>query len=496
MNYLSGKYSSWVSYTRTIGLVALLSFLVAGCATVKQNDKPEGSNLSSGAVSTDHYNLVKYVVNEASVGEGITYNYNITAKTKLKDVTLTDKVPAGSEVISMSPDASVSGDVLVWNLGKMEPTETKNVQLTVKAKDSGVLKSCAYITAIPLACTQTNIGKAAIAISKTGPSQAKVGDAINFNVIVKNPGTFTAKNVVVTDMIPSGLAHADGKSALTFDIGELEPGDSRNFTIPVKATRRGEFTNVAKVNTSNAGSGKDEATVVVLEPALSIAKSGPAEQYVAKIATYKITVKNTGDTTLKNLTITDTVPAPLKILPGSGAKVNGNVATWTIDSLAKGAQQDYKLTVTSMQSGSYTNSVAVVEAGDGLSGNAAATTLWKGFPALLIEVVDTVDPLIQDETTRYVITVTNQGSAADSNIVIKANFPEQISPVAASGATSGTINGKQVTFAPLLSLAPKQQAQFVVDAKAVKEGDGRINVSMESGLLKTPVNEEESTHVY
>jgi hypothetical protein len=64
------------------------------------------------------------------------------------------------------------------------------------------------------------------------------------------------------------------------------------------------------------------------------------------------------------------------------------------------------------------------------------------------------------------------------------------------GATEGTVAGRTVTFAPFPVLQPKQQLMFSVRAKAVAEGDARVKVKLTSDLLKTPVVEEESTHVY
>lgn len=490
------KSSRWLKAVRLCVLAGLAAFFAAGCATKPVKQSHQRSDLSTGVVSTELYTLIKSVTNEASIGETVTYNYNIYAKAKLRDVTLTDRVPAGSQMISSTPGASAQGDMLVWNLGVMEPGETQNVQLNVKATESGTLASCAFLTAIPIACTQTEIGQAKIAITKSGPSTAKVGQNVTFDVVVSNPGNQTARDVVMTDTIPAGLTGPEGKSVMTYTIGELPAGESRSFTVPTTANKRGTHVNVAEVTTSNAGNAKDDATVVILQPGLSIAKSGPAEEFIGKNATYSMTVKNEGDTSLKNVVVTDTVPSPLRLISASGAQVNGNVATWSVGSLGKGESKSFSLLATSPVAGSYTNSVTVTESEDGLSDSASATTLWKGYPALLIELVDTIDPLLIGDNTQYIITVTNQGSASDQNVALRVMFPEQIKPLSVSGATSGKIDGQIVTFAPVANLGAKQVVKYTIDAKSASTGDGRTKVEMTSNLLKNPVTVEESTQVY
>ncbi len=495
MKNMQSKSLNWLKSLQLGALAILVAIIASGCASRPKEIVEVKPDMSTGTVTTELFTLLKSVTNEASIGETVVYNYSILAKAKLKDVTLTDRVPAGSQLISSTPSASPQGDMLVWNLGTMMPGESKNVSLSVKATQPGTLASCAYVTAIPLACTETVIGQAKIAITKTGPSTAKVGQAVDFNVVINNPGNFVAKNVVVTDMIPDGLTHTQG-SKLTFTVGELAPGASKSFVVPTVATKRGTHKNTAEVTTSNAGKANSDATVVVVKPALSITKTGTPEQLIGKQADYTVVAKNEGDTTLKNVKVTDTVPAPMRLLKAEGAQVSGNVATWTIASLGKGESKSFALTVGNTEAGSYTNSASVAESEDGLSATASATTLWKGLPALLTELVDSVDPILVGDSTTYTITVTNQGSAPDANVNVRVMFPEQLKPTSANGVTTGKIEGNVVTFAPVAVLASKQVVQWTIKAEALKTGDVRPKVEVTSKQIKTPVTQEESTQIY
>ena len=107
----------------------------------------EGSVVSTGgtskAVSYGEYNgngfeeslftFEKSVLTEHTVGEEIVYEYSLTAKENIKSVKIDDVVPAGMQYVSSSPEATVSGNNLVWNLGELDAGATESVTLTLKA---------------------------------------------------------------------------------------------------------------------------------------------------------------------------------------------------------------------------------------------------------------------------------------------------------------------------------------------------------------------------
>lgn len=81
-------------------------------------------------------------------------------------------------------------------------------------------------------------------------------------------------------------------------------------------------------------------------------------------------------------------------------------------------------------------------------------------------------------------------------MVIELAFPEEISPLRIVKSDSmGKVEGKKVFFNPT-DLNPKEKKVFHIRARAVKEGDSRLKVFMTSEMLRKPVVEEESTHVY
>lgn len=90
-----------------------------------------------------------------------------------------------------------------------------------------------------------------------------------------------------------------------------------------------------------AGGNTDDATVTVIEPKLTIAKSTPDLTIEpGQEFTYSIRVQNTGGSTAYNTVITDTIPAGIELVPGTvaspspdqGGTVSGKTITWNIPS--------------------------------------------------------------------------------------------------------------------------------------------------------------------
>ena len=145
--------------------------------------------------------------------------------------------------------------------------------------------------------------------------------------------------------------------------------------------------------------------------------------------------------------------------------------------------------------GTYENT-ATAKAECASSVSASASTAVKGIAAILLEVIDVDDPIELGTNETYVITVTNQGTSAGTNIKIVCTLEDNVEYVSASGPTTANVKDSVVTFGPLPRLAPRAKATWRVVVKAVKAGDVRFKVTMTSDQLRRPVEETESTEMY
>lgn len=435
--------------------------------------------------------LTKAMPAEASLGAEFVSELTLAAQACAANVVLRDTIPAGASYVRSEPAAAVEEGQLVWKLGNLDAGQTVKAKVWFKAEKEGQIVNCATVAADPRVCAATFVGKPVISIDKSGPETALLGADVTYNIVVKNSGTSVAKNVVVTDPVPSGMSHSSGKGELSFELGDLAPGQSKPLAVTFKANQRGKVCNTATANSSNAGKVSDDACTVVLVPGLKVEKTGTKEQILGRNADYQIVVSNTGDTTLNNVVVADTAPAETTIVTAPGAVVSGNKATWTLAELKAGAKVTETVKLTSKVAGNHCNTVTA--SSGPLSDTAKACTLWKGIAAVLLEVVDDPDPVQVGETTTYTIKVTNQGFADIHNVKVVYTSDEETTPVSSA---QGSVSGKTVNFAAVASLAPKQVITYTITVKGAAVGDSRNKVALTCDELKTPVEEEESTTVY
>jgi uncharacterized repeat protein (TIGR01451 family) len=197
-----------------------------------------------------------------------------------------------------------------------------------------------------------------ISVSKSPDAQTiLVGQTANFTITVTNDGNATLTNVVVTDALAPGCART---SADIPGLASMAPGASITYTCTL-ANVTTSFTNIA-VATGHPPLGpdvsaQDTAAVTVVapatHPAIAIVKN-PKSQTVTRggTANFTITVTNTGDVALTNVTVSD----PLS--PNCNR---------TIGTLAPGASTSYTCTRANVTA-NFTN-VAVA------SGTAGGTTV-------------------------------------------------------------------------------------------------------------------------
>ena len=358
--------------------------LLVTMASISLNElyaQGSSGDFNSYFVDTGLVTLTKMVPVEASLGETYMYKLTIAASTAVAKVKVQDFLPDGTSFVKSDPPASDSGKKLIWEFEKMEPGEEITITVSLTAKQVGELTSCATVTAVPVCCAATFVGKAELQITKTGPERALLNDQVTYAITVKNVGTSVAKNVKLLDKFPGGLRHASGQSLVTLPIGDLAPDQSKEVDIDFEAAQNGRHCNTAVAEADNAEKVTAEACTEVVEQKLEIVKTGPKVQYLGKVAKYKIKVTNPGDVALTDVDLTDIAPSETTIVKAKGGDASGNRASWTVPQINAGETLEFDIALTTDVPGNHCNDAAVRVA-EGLSGESSACTEWKGHPAL------------------------------------------------------------------------------------------------------------------
>jgi len=370
--------------------------------------------------------------------------------------------------------------------------------ITISGVGTGAdcLTHCATVAFLVPACASAEMIEPKLALTKTAPREVTLCDPFPVKFVVSNHGTGSLQGVKVQDTLPAGLTTADGRREITFDAGTLAAGQSKESTIQLKAAKTGEYVNKAVATSASGLKAEATTTTTVRQPVLAITKSGPEKQYAGRAVTYKIVVTNKGDAPAVNTVVEDTIPQGIPAVQASaGGTVSGSKVVWQVGTLAPNASKEVTVTYTAPQIGTLSNT-ATARAACADQVTASATTAIQGIAAVLLEVVDTMDPVEVGSQTTYIITATNQGSIPSTNIEILATLEEAQEFVSADGATGNTVQGRAIKFAPLGSLAAKQKATWRVVVKAVKPGDIRFTVAMNTAELGRPVDETEATQQY
>jgi uncharacterized repeat protein (TIGR01451 family) len=397
--------------------------------------------------------------------------------------------------------------------------------------DSNSGNDCRSVTVVA-SVTQADLQ----VVSKTvSPNPVNAGEDLTYTISVINNGPDSATNVVVTDTLASLIAVGGFRSAtpsqgsctpsgvtngasvsLSCNLGSLANGGTATVTVVVRPSRAttGSRTNTATITsndigdpnrTNNSASVTSTITAVVDIQALKTATPSPVQAGAPLL--FVVTARNNGPSTALNVVATDTMPSnaafiSLGTVTGGGScttpavnTVGGQVVcTWpSLAATSPPTQQTasyYVRPLTSAAGTDVVNSVAMTTTVTELdltnNGAGTSTPVTPALVDLLIDKVDSVDPVALGQSTTYIVAVTNGGPSYATNVVMTDTFPSgsptatfsyqgslTVSPPGAgtcvepaSNATSGTLT---CTF-PVLANQGRAIVTYVMRAESIAAG--------------------------
>jgi uncharacterized repeat protein (TIGR01451 family) len=435
----------------------------------------------------------------AKVNHPNVYNLVVrnTCAIPVQQVIVRVRIPENLSCGDTEPRAVTEGNVLVWECGSLQPKEERVLRMKLLAERKGDVSPQAWVTFTGSSILHIKIREPKLALKVQGTPKLLLGETAAFQLDVTNPGDGTADQVKIHANLSEGLECPRGNK-IDFDIGSLAPGETRTVTI-MCITKRGGAQKCSAIAEAEGGLRCQEAAQVnVTTPRLELQLAGPGLRYLGRKALYTLKVSNPGDAPASNVTMSDVVPEGFKVLAASDGgrhDFSAHTVSWFLGDIKPGEAREVKLEVQAAAPGEFKHKVNAVGAHN-LNVESELATRIEGLSALMLEMVDIEDPIEVSSDTSYEVRISNTGSKLETNIKLVATIPDKMEFKTATGPVRFHEEGRQIVFEPLEKLAPRADAVFRINVRAIDQGIVRFKIQMTSTNLTEPVIKMEATRIY
>ena len=444
--------------------------------------------------------LEKMAPKEIQVGTQATFRIRVrnVGSVAAKQVLVRDEVPQGTRLVETTPAATqTAGGALLWELGEIKPGDQAEVTMTLLPLLEGEIGSVATVSMQAQASARTVCTKPELLMEVSNVPTVLIGDTLSMVIKLTNPGSGTAHGVVIEAIIPDGLSHVAGRE-IEFEIGSLDPDQTRQLELELKAERAGEI--VAQLSARGDGSLNvaKQAQLQVLAPRLEVAVNGPTRRYLQRQAEYAISLANPGTAPAKNVELVAYLPKGLEFIKTNNAgryDARTHAISWSLEELP--AQQTGTVQLTAMPTQMGQKKIRVESNAEmDLAATCDKEIVIEGLAQLAFEIADRADPIEVNGKTTYEIRLVNEGSKPSTNIRLAALLPTDMRALGGEGPTAAVANGQQVEFGVLPRLAPKEETTYRIQVQGLGPGDKRVRVQVLSDEMTGPLIKEEGTRVY
>jgi hypothetical protein len=332
-------------------------------------------------------------------------------------------------------------------------------------------------------------------VELTVPPEFSLCRPFETEILVRNAGHIELSEVVVTAILPDGLTAIEPRS-LAREIGLLRVGEVRKWPLQLAGRVSGDFPVGARGVSAEGGRDEARASTRGRGPALAIECMSPPRTPVSRPTRICFDLRNMGDAPDSNLMMSLPLPGGAIVgeIAGPGmASTNGVV--WIVGQLDPGASVQCCVELSQALPG-VVSLAPMVSGNCGMTAQAQCEIEVVGVPGILMEVVDLEDPIEIGRNAIYEVRVTNQGLAVIQNVRLSGLLSEFQEFVSGSGPTIVSGERRDVMFAPVAELNPKQTVSWQVHARAMQPGIAQFQVTLNSDSLRREVVEIETTNQY
>ena len=185
------------------------------------------------------------VVSGPSVDDG-PFTYGLVAKVTLTrpgfGFRIEHDLPEGVDLVEARPRATVVGDHLIWQLGRVDPGQEIRLEVEVRPRPGANFtpsdKTSFTATYSNNLFFQAPVVRPRLTARLSGPTSVSVGEPALFLMDVTGSGNWLVENARAKITLPPEFEHLDGPT-FEFALGTVKPGEFRRVMIPAWAVSAG-----------------------------------------------------------------------------------------------------------------------------------------------------------------------------------------------------------------------------------------------------------------
>ncbi|MCP4785036.1 MAG: DUF11 domain-containing protein [Fuerstiella sp.] len=416
-----------------------------------------------------------------------------TGQSIIRSVVAEAVLPAGLEVINSQPAPATEGGTAKWTIGELQPGEKRLIELVLIPRQQGDIQLNAFVRLTGASSSTFSVKEPRVAVRIEGPAAVEVGQQANYTVHVANPGSGTARNVVIQAAIPEGMEHREGK-LLTIEIGTLNPGEFRQARLSLTGSQGGEHPLAVRVRAEGGLGDQTSETVSVAEPRLNIGLRGPAERMTGQVCEYEVVVVNEGRMQSNNVRAKYKVPEGCEFISanrgGKFRELDGMI-DWFVGSLEPNQVSHFRVTLRAAAPGTSTHQVGVVSEYGKMTMAEHATEV-QGNAQLSLKVVASNGQLYPGDETVFEVRIENTGASPATNVGLSCELPAGLERLDVTGPSEYIADNGVMVFRSMPTLDPGKTAVFAVKTRCIRPGSHSMRVRVASESVSEPLIGEET----
>ncbi len=484
-----------------------------------------------------------------SVGSTLTYRIEVSnsGDVAAEEVVVTGAEPAGMSYVRGNPPAEQTGGTIRWPVGRLGGGDRRTLEAEFRVDREGTVEVCAEASAAggfkATDCVVTAVESPKLQVKMTGPQQAEVGDEVQFEIAISNPGRVAVTDLRILDDFDEGLEHAamPAKNRIDRILGRIEAGGTSSFGVAFRVVQAGRLCNRLEVTGPGGIRETAEACVQAVMPAepdrpvqpppppitndpppaqpptapgparrahpdeLIATIEAPASSTVGGKPKFAILVKNVGEFELTDVVVTCFAGRGLRVdqaTEGHEERPSDRAILFRIPSMMPGPEtravikeivcicepgfdRAFLEVVVTCREGINQNLQKSVEIGSATAPPASPLTL-------------TVDglsnPVDLNRNMTCEIRVTNNRTVADRVVALEVAVPPEmiIDRLRTRGPAACTIDGNDIRFDPVDSLSPGDTLTYRIRLRTAASGTVDLRAVVWSTNVSKAIEEIES----